>query len=95
MLDIVREYTENSQCVRHVYEKNINNKIYRFLYFRIYEATYVWGDVMINGLIECSQLDKVYNDNIATVLYSNIENVPACAPFLFMMIENNDIVQLV
>ena len=97
MAHIVESYIQDIGCEwYHIYEKELDNGniILRSVVFYIYGSLYVWSDVMIDGKIESSQLDKPVNDYTASVLYCNVQNGPAVAPFLFMLIDNKEIKQI-
>ena len=60
----------------------------------LYDNLYVWSDVVINGLLESSQLDSVYDEYTAHVIYCNISTADPFAPILIKMIKNNEVTQI-
>lgn len=92
-LKVVRDFIGSDDCewVQVWGTDNLNNVKMHSIVFFIYGLLYVWTDVVENGHIESSQLDRPMNDFIATVLYCNVENAPPFAPVLFKMIDNGEI----
>lgn len=92
---ICEKYMQKSECKwTHIYEKVIGNNTTRFVVFYIYGALYVWADMVVDGKIECSQLDKPYNDFEASVLYSTVVNASQISSFLFQLIDRKEITQI-
>ena len=92
---IVETYIQDSDCSwYHIYEKDAGDTKIRSIVFYIYESLYVWTDIVIDGKIESSQLDKPYSDNVADVMYCNVHGTSPFAPLLFKLIDNNEITQI-
>lgn len=92
-LAVVGHFLESQDCQWYqVWETdNFQDVKFHCIIFSIYDSRYVWTDIVENGLIEGSQLDRPLNDYSATVLYSNVENAMPFAPVLFKMIGNGEI----
>lgn len=62
----------------------------RIIFFELFGCLYVWSECIENGLIESGQLDKVhqYSEEIAFVMYSNIENVSPFAPLAMKLLKD-------
>ncbi len=62
----------------------------RFILFGLEDTIYIWSDGFQKGLIECSQLDKVWNQgNNGDVMYSNLANAPVIYPMAMSAIYDN------
>lgn len=59
----------------------------RIIFFELYGTLYVWNECIENGLIESGQLDKVIDENIALVMYSNVANTPPFAPIAMRLLK--------
>lgn len=56
---------------------------------RIYGQLYMWIDFIENDLCEGSQLERITNSYLSTILYTNQNNDIAWGCTIFRMIENN------
>lgn len=63
---------------------------YRILFFELFGQLYMYIEHIKDGLIESGGLEKIYDiDNeIAFVLYSNVENARPAAPLVMQMLKH-------
>ena len=63
---------------------------FRILFFELFSQLYMYIEHIENGLIESGGLEKIYDlDNeIAFVLYSNVENARPAAPLVMQMLKH-------
>ena len=78
--DYFRVYTET--------HRDENDKKWKtiFIIIKYKENLYVYTDWTIDGLVEGAQLDKIL-DNIVSVMYSHLKNVPPIAPIALKLLE--------
>lgn len=62
----------------------------RILFFKLFSQLYMYIEHIENGLIESGGLEKIYDlDNeIAFVLYSNVENTRPAVPLVMQMLKH-------
>lgn len=65
----------------------------RYIIFSLESTIYIWEDIFIKGLIEYSQLDKVWkeenNEIDGCVMYASLANVPVMYPIVMSAIYDN------
>lgn len=91
VLAIIEQYHNQCTFIRYCQtepSEDGDRKI--FIFFELFSCLYVWTECIEKGKIETAQLDKVYqyNEDIAFVMYSNVENVPPVAPFAMKLLKN-------
>lgn len=72
-------------------QTEIEQKKFRVFFFELFGQLYMYIEHLENGLIESGGLEKIYDwDNgIAFILYSNVENAKPATPLIIYMIKQD------
>lgn len=87
-IGIIVEYyiqKKNPEIVQVLELDEGDGEILRNVLFKIYDEFYLWGDCIINGLVEASQLEHIVNNYIGEVLWSTQDNASSITAAFFKL----------
>lgn len=75
----------NPEFVQILESEQEQGTLLRNVFFKIYDEFYIWGDVIMDGIVEASQLEYVVNRFVGEVLWSTEDNAPSTTAAFFKM----------
>lgn len=93
--NVLQQFANSKDCQYFKSYRTSGDKDFIYtVFFKIYGNVYVWSDVYENGLLEGCQLDVLYSEKLAKVLYSNIENSSPFAPLALDLLKEGKFVEI-